>query len=135
MHILQPFPLTAQIYAGFAILLAVRLFPSFLRADCSDVQMLQAASVEDVSTLDTLSGLLESIESFLKHLDICIKVPHTTAMTEILVKILVELLSIVGLATKVIEQRQTGECLLAGVLSDSIQRRDVCKEGFCRGLR
>jgi hypothetical protein len=133
MHILQPFPLTAQIYAGFAILLAVRLFPSFLRADCFDVQMLQ--TVEDVSTLDTLFGLLESIESFLKHLDICIKVPHTAAMTEILVKILVELLSIVGLATKVVEQRQSGECLLAGVLSDSIQRRDVRKEGFFRGLR
>jgi len=133
MPILQPFPLVKSIFAGFAVLLAVCLFPSFLCAYVSDLQILQ--NVEDVSALDLLVDILESIESILKHLDICTKVPHTTAMTETVVKILVELLSILGLATKVVRQRQPGECLLAGVLSDSMQRRDICKEAFWRELR
>jgi hypothetical protein len=67
-------------------------------------------TVRDVSALDPLVDLLESIESFLRHLDICTKVPHTAAMTETVVKTLVELLSILGLATKLVERRQPGEC-------------------------
>jgi hypothetical protein len=91
-------------------------------------------TVDDVSALDQLVDLLESIQSFLKHLDICTKVPHTAAMTETLVKTLLELLSILGLATKLVKQRQPGECLLAGTLSDSMQRRDSCKEALWREL-
>jgi hypothetical protein len=93
-----------------------------------DTQMLQ--TVKDISALDPLVDLLESVESFLKHLDIYAKVPHTAAMTETLVKTLVELLSILGLATKLVKQRQPGECLFAGILSDSMQYRDICKEAL-----
>ena len=77
-------------------------------------------TVKDVSALrlDPLIHLLESFESFLKHLDICTKVPLTAAMTETLVNTLVELLSILGLATRLVKQRQPGECLLDGILSD-----------------
>ena|SRR6267154_1981570 len=90
---------------------------SFLRAYFSDVQMLQ--TVKDVSSaLDPLVDLLESTESFLKHLVIYTKVPHTTAMTETVVKTVVELLSILGLATKLVNQRQPCECILAGILSN-----------------
>jgi hypothetical protein len=92
-------------------------------------------TVKDVSALDPLADLLESIEFFLKHLDICIKVPHTAPMTETVVKTLLELLSILGLATKLVKQRQPSECLLAGVLSDSMQRRDICKETLWREFR
>jgi hypothetical protein len=92
-------------------------------------------TVRDVSALDPLVDLLESIESFLRHLDICTKVPHTAAMTETLVKTLVELLSILGLATKLVERRQPGECLLVRILSDSMQHRDICKEALWRELR
>ena len=42
----------------------------------------------------------------------------------------VELLSILGLATKLTKQRQPGECPLAGILSDSMQRRIICKEAL-----
>jgi hypothetical protein len=92
-------------------------------------------TVKDVSALDQLVNLLESIGSILKHLDICTKVPHTAAMTETVVKTLVELLSILGLATKLVKQRQPGGCLLAGILSDSMQRRDICKEALWREFR
>ena len=92
-------------------------------------------TVKDVGALDPLVDLLESIESILKHLDICTKVPHTVVMTETLVKTLVGLLSIFGLATKLVKQRRPGECLFAGILSDSMQLRDICKEALWRELR
>ncbi|KAH9990933.1 hypothetical protein BJV77DRAFT_566061 [Russula vinacea] len=58
-----------------------------------------------VSTdLDALVDLLESMEQFLKRLDIYTKVPPTPALTEIVVKIIVELLSTLALATKQIRQ-------------------------------
>ena len=122
-----------SIYAALAILLAVRPFPSFLRAYFSDLQILQ--NVKDIGALDPLVDLLESIESFLKHLDICTEVPHVTPMMETVVQTVVELLSILGLATKLTKQRQTGECLLAGMLSDSMQHRDICKEALWREFR
>jgi hypothetical protein len=56
------------------------------------------------SDLKSAIELLESIESFLNRLDIYTKVPLTPAMTEIIVKIMVELLSTLALATKQIRQ-------------------------------
>jgi len=89
-------------------------------------------AVRDLSALNQLVDLLELIQSFLKHLDIYTLVPHTAAMTETIVKTLLELLSTLGLATKLVKQRQSGECLLVGILlvSDSMQRRDICKEAL-----
>ncbi|KAN0113682.1 hypothetical protein V8E52_007481 [Russula decolorans] len=57
-----------------------------------------------VSDLKCAIELLESIESFLNRLDIYTKVPPTPAMTEIIVKIMVELLSTLALATNQIRQ-------------------------------
>ncbi|KAN0116575.1 hypothetical protein V8E52_005719 [Russula decolorans] len=53
---------------------------------------------------DTLADLLESVERFLNRLDIYTKIPPTVSMTEIIIKILVELLSILVLATKQLQQ-------------------------------
>jgi hypothetical protein len=85
----------------------------FLRVYLSDIQLFQ--TVKDVNALahDPLVDLLESIESLLKHLNIYTKIPHTAAMTEIVVKTLLELFSILALATKLIKQGQPGEFLLA----------------------
>ena len=49
---------------------------------------------------DALVDLFESFESFLRRLDIYTRIPSTTAMTEIIVKILVELFSTISLAIK-----------------------------------
>ena len=88
-------------------------------------------AVRDLSALNQLVDLLELIQSFLKHLDIYTLVPHTAAMTETIVKTLLELLSTLGLATKLVKQRQSGECLVGILLvSDSMQRRDICKEAL-----
>src|SRR6266702_1989312 len=68
-----------------------------------DVHCVQA--IKDVSaSYDALVDLFESTENFLRRLDIYTKIPSTTAMTEIIVKILVELLSTLALATQQVKQ-------------------------------
>jgi hypothetical protein len=126
--ILKPFSLGKAIYAGFSVLLAACLFPLFLRAYLCNILVFQ--TVKDVSVCDLLVELLESIESFLKHLDIYTKIIPSVAMAEIVVKTLVELVSILALATKFIKQGQLGEFLLANGLPDSMRPREICKETF-----
>ncbi|KAF8486772.1 hypothetical protein DFH94DRAFT_166 [Russula ochroleuca] len=79
-----PFPPAKAIFAGFAILLG---------------------AIKDISTsYDALVDLFESFESFLRRLDIYTNIPSTTAMTEIIVKILIELLSTISLAIQQAKQ-------------------------------
>ncbi len=68
------------------------------------------------SDLDAVVELLESIEHFLKRLDIYTKIPSTEALTEIVVKILVELLSTLGLATKQIRLGRPSESVFTDAL-------------------
>ena len=56
-----------------------------------------------------LVDLLESIEHFLNRLDIYTKIPPTVALTEVVVKILVELLSALALVTKQIKEGKPSE--------------------------
>ena len=97
------------------------LFCSHVRIVLTSVsQALKGVS----SDLDAVVELLESIEHFLMRLDIYTKVPPTEAMTEIVVKILVELLSTLALATKQIRQGRSSEPLstITSPLLDAIQR-------------
>jgi len=81
-----PFPPTKAIYAGVAILLAV------------------AKGMN--SSYEALVDLLESIECLLWRLDIYTQIPHSTAMDEMVVKIMAELLSILAQVTKELKQGQ-----------------------------
>jgi len=78
-----------------------------------------------VDSYDGLVDLLEAIEHFLKRLDIYTELPPTPTMDELVVKIMVELLSTVALATKELKQGSS-ESVLADVLYSSAQ---------CRGIR
>jgi len=69
-----------------------------------------------ISNCDALIDLLESIEHFLNRLDIYTRIPPTPAMDEIVVKILVELISTLGLVTEELKQRRSSESFLADVL-------------------
>ena len=56
------------------------------------------------SSYDALVELFECIGNFLKRLRIYTDVPMSSSMTEIIIKIMVELLSVFSLATKQIKQ-------------------------------
>jgi len=78
-----------------------------------------------IASEDALTDLLESIEHFLKRLDIYTKIPSTAAMDEIIVKIMVEVLSTLALATKELKQGRSSEFFLANVVPYSVQRREI----------
>ena len=79
-------------------------FASRNRTYCiPDTQVYQAVKAI-IDSYDALVDLLESFDHFLNRLDIYTKFPPTVSMTEIVVKILVELLSALALVTKQIKQ-------------------------------
>jgi hypothetical protein len=112
----------------------MRLTAIFSRIfDSYNIHVHQAAKGMNTS-YDALVDLLESIEHFLMRLDIYTYIPHTLALDEMVVKIIVELLSTLALVTKELSQGQTSKYTLAPIeeLPYSIQRRKVCKEAFWR---
>ena len=53
--------------------------------------------------------LFERIESFFKRLEVYTKISLSTKMAEVLVKIVIELLSILSIATKEVKRRRASE--------------------------
>jgi hypothetical protein len=105
----QPFPPVNAIFAGISVLLGVCVSPGLTREDSSDTFDLHQA-IKDISkSYDALVELFESFESFLRRLDIYTKIPITTAMTKIIVKILIELLSTISLAVQQAKQGRLSE--------------------------
>jgi hypothetical protein len=93
------------IHTGLAILLSVCAYLLLLTAHFGDTQTYQVVKgVND--SYDVLIDLLESIEHFLHRLDIYTKIPPTVGMTEMVFKILVELLSTLAVVTKQINARK-----------------------------
>jgi hypothetical protein len=60
--------------------------------------------------------LFEYLGSFVKRLDIYTKIDLTPMMTDIIVKIMVQLLSVLSLATKQISQKRFSKCALTYIL-------------------
>jgi hypothetical protein len=73
------------------------------------------------ASYDALVDLLDSIECFIKRLNIYTHIPPTHAMDEIILKIMVELLSTLALATKELKQGRSiefhSQCLLCSYLN------------------
>jgi len=80
-----------------------------------DIKINQAANGV-VDSYDALVDLLESIEHFLNRLDIYTRIPATATMDEIVVKIIVEVLTTLALATKELKQGRSSGSALAGIL-------------------
>ena len=96
-----------------------------------DIQVSQA--VKDVSvSYDALVDLFASFENFLGRLSIYTGIPPTPALTNILVKIIVELLSTLGLATKQVKQGRFSEFFLAVKTSDLMKDREIYEEASGR---
>ena len=85
-----------------------------------DIQTYQAVKGV-IDSYDALVDLLESIEHFLNRLDIYTKIPPTVAMTEVVVKILVEMLSALALVTEQIKQGKPSESAFSEVLCSVTQ--------------
>ena len=95
--------------AGIDALLAVRPSNISLKQFLFDVRICQAATGV-TSSYDALLDLFECLGNFLKRLEIYTTIPPTPIMTDIIVKIMVELLSVLALATKQITQGRFSKC-------------------------
>lgn len=106
--------------------------PLFDQITC-DAQVFQAAS-DVTSSYDALLELFECLGSFLKRLEIYINIPPTQIMTDILTKIMVELLSVLAIATKQIKQGRFSTCTTVSRKNfPSLKsRREVRKEAIRR---
>jgi hypothetical protein len=80
----------------------------------SDIEKHQAA-VGVSSSYDSLVDLFECLGNFLKRLEIYTAIPVTPLMTDIIVKIMVELLSVLALATKQVQQGRLSKCMLGSM--------------------
>ena len=105
----QVFSPANVIFAGVGVLLSVCIFLiSFVWA--VNAYIPQAA--KDARTIqDTLIEIFERIEMFFRRLEIYTEVPATKEMMEIIVQILVEVLSILGIATKKIKESRMSKYL------------------------
>ena len=72
---------------------------------------------DTTASYDTLVDLLESMEGFLSRLDIYAKIPTTPIMAEIIVKIMIELLSTLAVATKQVEQGRPSGSIVADAVA------------------
>ena len=71
--------------------------------------MAKAFGASNANSLGALAGLFEHIEEFLQRLDTYINVPQTPEIQEVIVNAMTEVLSVLGIATKVIEQGRSSE--------------------------
>jgi len=78
------------------------LFPLFARAICNSHVPQEAKDVP--SSQETLIDVFGRIEIFFRRLESYTEVPPTSEMMDVMVKIMVEVLSILGIATKDIRQ-------------------------------
>jgi hypothetical protein len=84
------------------------------------------------ASYDTLVELFASFENFLSRLRIYTGIPPTPVLTDILVKIIAELLYTIALATKHVKRGRFSEFVLVDMTLDSKQRREICEERFGR---
>jgi hypothetical protein len=111
-----PFLPAKAVFIGIDVLLAVRSLNTPFNQVPSDVKLCQAAS-EISSSYDALLELFERLGNSLKRLEIYKTIPPTTAMTDIIVKIMVEVLSVLALATKQIKEGRFSKCKITYTLS------------------
>jgi hypothetical protein len=123
-HFSQPFPPAKVIQAALAILRAVCVSLWVVHRYPNDLRVNQAANGKR-SNYDGLVNLLDSIEHFLKRLDIYTQLPSTTAMDEIVVSIMAELLSTLALATKDLSQGRPSKFSLTNVLLYSVKHSQI----------
>jgi hypothetical protein len=75
-----------------------------------------------------LLDLFECLGNFLKRLEIYTAIPPTPIMTDIIIKIMIELLSVLALATKQIKQGRFSKCPVTYIAHCSMYPREIREE-------
>ena len=101
ISISQTFSPAKVIFAGVGVLLSVR-FPHWTFVQVIVIPSQAAMDVR--ARQDTLIDIFEHMETFFQRLEIYTRVPSPPELINIIVKIMVELLSILGMATKEMKQ-------------------------------
>ena len=77
---------------------------------CTDLDTEAPQAIKDVSAAqEALIDIFERVENFFKRLETYTEIRPTKAMTDIITKIMVEVLNILAIATKEIKQGRTSE--------------------------
>ena len=109
----QAFSPSTVIFAGIGVLLSVCILDNCVW-DTVTHTFFQAA--KDVrASQDTLVDVFERIEMFFRRLVVYTDVPPTTEMTDIITQIMVEVLCILGIATKEVRQSRLSELFSTSV--------------------
>jgi hypothetical protein len=111
---------------GIDVLLTVR--PLNVKQLPCDIWLCQAAAGV-TSSYDALLDLFECLGNFLKRLEIYTTIPPTPIMTDIIIKIMIELLSVLALATKQITQGRFSEyTIIYRFACGSMRYREIREE-------
>ena len=87
-------------------------YPSYrLRVGHCNAYTSQAAK-DSRASQDILIDIFERVEMFFRRLEIYAEVPPTPEMMDIIIQIMVEVLSVLGIATKDIQQGRMSKCLV-----------------------
>lgn len=102
-----------MVFSGIGVLLTVSSLSDPPVKVILTTSLSQAAKeVGDVQ--DDLVDLFKRIENFFKRLESYTHVPQTEAMTDIIIKIMVEVLNILALATMTVKRGRAGASVLPG---------------------
>ena len=105
----KAFPPAKVIFTGIGVLLGVRALALLMREPPpSNAVVIQAAKGARASQGNVIA-LFERIEGFFKRLEVYNQISLTTKMAEVLVEIVIELLSILSIATKELRRRRASE--------------------------
>jgi len=109
----QALPSAKAVFAGIGVLLAV-CSSVYLFVDPFNADILQAA--KDVwASHDLLVDLFERIQFFLKRLGVYTRFSPTKDMVEVLAKIMAEIISILSIAMKEMQQSRTSKLFLRDI--------------------
>ena len=109
---MQVYPPAGVIFTGIGVLLSVSIFFDFLN-HC-DTHFSQTAVAVSASR-DALADVFERFECFFSRMETYAEVPLAEGMTEIIVKIMIEVISILGIAMKGMKQSRASELITSGV--------------------
>ncbi len=90
------------------------MYPSYNPVGHYNASISQAAK-DSRASQDTLIDIFERIEMFFRRLEIYTEVPPTSEMMDIVIRILAEVISILGIAMKEIKQGRMSKCSLIQV--------------------